>query len=177
MFERNHVDNTPEPTFVPVELMLADGERVTGRLAVPIGRTTVQAINGEGSFVELERYSGERSFVAKTHIAELRIAAVPGQPGLKPRSKGHDEFDPHAILGVASTAAWDEIRQAFVQHSKTYHPDRYSTATLPSEVRDYLETMARRVNAAYAALDTTHKVVKHNTMLRTQPVYTSQPRG
>ena len=177
MFERTRVDCAPEPSFVPVELSLTGGDVVKGRLGVPVGRTTADAINGPAAFLEFEPYGSERCFVAKAQIVEIRLVGVPGVSQLKPRTRQHDEFDPHAILGIAPAAAWDEIRQAYVQHSLTYHPDRYSTAVLPPEVEDYLETMARRINAAYAALDSTHKVVKRNAIERTAPVYTSQPRG
>ena len=177
MFERNRVDNTPEPSFVPVEVSLASGALLKGRLAVPMGRTTVDAINGQTPFVEFEPYGGERCFLAKAQVVEIRLVGVPGMAQLKPRTRSHDEFDPHAILGVTIAAGWDEIRQAYVQLSKTYHPDRYSNATLPAEVKDYLETMVRRVNAAYAALDTTNRVVKMAAVERAAPVYTSQPRG
>ena len=176
MFERNRVDSAPLPSFVPVELALADGSLLTGRLAVPVGRTTVDVINGQGSFIDFEPYDGERRFVAKGQINEIQLTGVPGAPELKPRVRGHDEFDPHGILGVAPTAGWDEVRQAYVQLAKTYHPDRYSSALLPGEVKDYLETMARRINAAYAALDSTHKVVKKAAFERSAPVFTSPPR-
>ena len=50
-------------------------------------------------------------------------------------------------------ATHDKIRQAYIELAKIYHPDRYATVTLPVEVTDYLSAMARRINAAYAALD------------------------
>ena len=51
MFERNRVDSSVEPNFLPVELTMTNGDRLKGRLAVPVGRNTVDAINGQGGFI------------------------------------------------------------------------------------------------------------------------------
>ena len=66
---------------------------------------------------------------------------------------GGDDFDPHAILGLSPECMPDEVRRACLRHSKDDHPGRCSAAAVPPEVRACLETMARRVNAAYAALE------------------------
>ena len=56
------------------------------------------------------------------------------------------------MLGVTPGATREEIRQAYLALAKVYHPDRYATAELPTEVIEYLFAMARRINAAHAAL-------------------------
>jgi hypothetical protein len=56
--------------------------------------------------------------------------------------------------------------------AKAYHPDRYATAELPQEVSDYLAAMARRINAAHAALETPIK----RQAARPEPVFTSPGR-
>ena len=58
-------------------------------------------------------------------------------------------FDPFAVLGVAPELARDDAREAYLRLAKTYHPDRYASADLPREVRDYLAVMVRRINAAH----------------------------
>ena len=50
-----------------------------------------------------------------------------------------------------------EIREAYFALAKVYHPDRYATAELPTEVIEYLFAMARRINAAHAALNVEQK--------------------
>ena len=52
-----------------------------------------------------------------------------------------DDFDPHMILGISTESTWEEVRAAYVQLSKIYHPDRYSATALPVEVGDYLEAL------------------------------------
>ena len=176
MFERNKVDNAPEPSLTPVELTLTDGATLKGKLAVPAGRTFVETVNGTNAFIEIEPYGEERVFISKSQIATIRLVGVPRPSGLGRATRGPD-FDPHAILGVQPGASWDEVRQAYMQMTKTYHPDRYANAMLPGEVKDYLEATVRRLNAAYAALETPHKLTKSRAVERTAPVYTSAPRA
>lgn len=153
MFERNRIDNVPEPTAVPVEVVLADGTLAKGKLLVSGGKTLSDALNGAAAFVEFEPYGGERTFLAKAQLASVKLVGVPKAANLSARTREGDSFNPHAILGVAPTAGWEEVRQAYHRLAKSYHPDRYASAELPSEVQDYLAAMARRVNAAYAALE------------------------
>ena len=56
--------------------------------------------------------------------------------------------------------------------AKAYHPDRYATAELPEEVRDYLAAMARRINAAHAALE----VPERKKAVLPEPIFTTQRR-
>jgi hypothetical protein len=159
-----------------VEIGLVSGEQTKGKLMVPVGRSPLEVLNGLGAFIEFEPYGGERQFLAKTQIAAMRLAGVPQRPSLSP-AYANDDFDPHTILGVPRGCAWEDIRQAYLRLSKTYHPDRYSNAMLPDEVRTYLETMARRLNAAYAALEATKRAVEQSPMPRYAPVFTSAPRS
>jgi curved DNA-binding protein CbpA len=46
------------------------------------------------------------------------------------------------------------VREAYLKLAKLYHPDRYATADLPKEVRDYLAVMVRRINAAHDTVQT-----------------------
>ena len=76
-------------------------------------------------------------------------------------------------IKVAEAAALMSLgrRQVF-RLAKAYHPDRYATAELPAEVRDYLAAMARRINAAHAALEVPLK----KQAVRQEPVFTSPGR-
>jgi hypothetical protein len=177
MFERNKIDNVPEPSAVPVEITLTDGMLAKGKLFVAAGKTMGDVLNGSGAFIEFEPYGGEKRFLAKAQIDSLKPVGVPRAQCLRQRSRGQDEFDPHQILGIAPGAAWEEVRQAYYRLSKTYHPDRYASALLPEEVAEYLSAMVRRVNAAYAALEPPRAVSKPTGGKRSTPVYTSQPRA
>jgi hypothetical protein len=176
MFERNKIDNVPEPSAVPVEITLTDGAQVKGKLMVAAGKTLGDVLNGPGAFIEFEPYGGDKRYMAKSQIDQLRPVGVPRGQSLNHRSRT-DEFDPHQILGIAPGADWEAVRQAYLQLSKTYHPDRYAAAVLPEEVTEYLSVMVRRINAAYAALEVPRQVVKQAAVRASTPIYTSQPRA
>ena len=87
-----------------------------------------------------------------------------------------DGFDPNAILGLPLGARFEDVRAAYLAKAKTYHPDRYANAELPEEVKRYLEDMARRVNAAFSALEEPHQQSRQNAVHRLAPVYSSPTR-
>lgn len=176
MFERIRVD-TVEQTGVPVELTLNDGSLLKGRFLIASGRNLFEVLNSAGGFIEFEQYGGERVYIAKATIANLKLVNVPKPFSLSARQRDLDAFDPHGILGVAPSTPFDEIKTAWHKLSKIYHPDRYSSVELPAEVRDYLATMARRINAAYAALESGHQSAKRAAESRAAPVYTSSARA
>jgi hypothetical protein len=172
MFERTRVDNVPDLTAMPVEAVFADGSVVRGKLLIPASKSIADVLNGGGAFLEFEPYGGERSYIAKAQIASIKMLGVPKLPNLNARLKDFDGFDPFAVLGVKPGATREEIRQAYFALAKGYHPDRYATAELPSEVIEYLFAMARRINAAHAALTTEQK----KQAARVEPVFTSAGR-
>jgi len=172
MFDRNRIDNLPEPSVVPVEVALVDGTITRGKLLVPVGKSLAEVLNGAGGFIEFEPYGGERGFLAKAQLASIKPVRVPKAANLGARLSDPDGFDPHAVLGLAAGASREEVRQAYFRLAKAYHPDRYATAELPEEVRDYLAAMARRINAAHAALEVPQK----RQRVREEPIFTSPGR-
>lgn len=176
MFERNKVDNI-EHSGVPVELTTTDGDTVKGRLLIAQGRNVFEVLNGTGAFLEFEPYAGERTFIAKAAISNVKMTNVPRAPDLNQRLRDLDGFDPHSILGLPSHASFDDVRTAWHRLAKIYHPDRYSNAELPIEVKDYLASMARRINAAYSALEAPLQTTKRANVTRATPIYTSPSRA
>lgn len=176
MFERNRVDNVVEQTAVAVEATLDDGRLLKGRVAIPLGKSVYDVLNGGAAFVDFEPFEGERQFVAKASLRTVKLLPVGRGPNLARKLKDLDAFDPHAVLGVTRASTWDEIKAAYHGLLKVYHPDRYSGAELPVEVRDYLASMARRINAAYAALEAPQQVRKQAVTARSAPIYTSPAR-
>jgi hypothetical protein len=172
MFERNRIDNVPEASAVPVEVTLTDGSLCKGKLFVSMGKTVADMLNSTGLFVEFEPYGGERSFLAKAQLANVKPIGIPKAPRLDPRARDLDGFDPYAVLGIAAGASREDIHRAYVGLAKTYHPDRYAAAELPEEVREYLAIMARRINAANAALE----VPAHKRAARQEPIFATSGR-
>jgi hypothetical protein len=178
MFERNRIDNasnTGHQTAVPAELTLNDGSVVSGHFLISSARAIGDVLNSEALFFEFEPFDGERRFISKHAISAFRLLSVAPADGLDARRPISGAFDPYSALGVKRDADWDDIRQAYLRLAKAYHADRYASIDLPTEVREYLQQMSRRVNAAYTALEAPRQVVR-NVALRADPVYTSQPR-
>ena len=179
MFERNRVDNavnTAHQTAIPVEVTLADGDILTGHLLINAARAVTDVLNGESLFLEFEPFDAPRRFISKHAIRAIRVIEAGPANALDLRRPLNGEFDPYAALGVKRDAEWDEIRQAYLRLAKAYHADRYASIELPLEVREYLQQMSRRVNAAYTLLEAPRLVVR-KADLRAAPVYTSPPRG
>lgn len=175
MFERNRIDNV-DHTCVPVELTTAEGEQLKGRILVAPGRGVFEALNSAGAFVEFEPYGGERTYIAKSVLRDVKLLNVPRSPRLGAALRDADGFDPHGILGLPSSASFEDVKAAWHRLSKVYHPDRFASVELPAEVRDYLSTMVRRINAAYAALEAPQQTKAKAAYQRSTPVYTSQGR-
>jgi hypothetical protein len=174
MFDRSKTANPQDLTAVPVEAVYADGTIARGKLMGPAAKTMADVLNGPGAFIEFEPYGVERSYISKAQIASIRLMGVPKLPNLNARIRDLDGFDPYATLGVQPGATREEIRQAYVAQAKAYHPDRYATAELPTEVIEYLFAMARRINAAHAALNVEQK--KQAAAARAEPVFVSPGR-
>ena len=176
MFERNKIDNSLQQAAVPAEVTLDDGRLVKGKFLIATSRSIFEVLNGDGHFLEFETYDGERTLIARSTLKSVKIISVPSGSNLKARVRDSDNFDPYTILGVPSDSSWDEIRAAYLKLSKAYHPDRYATADLPAEVRDYLSAMSRRVNASYAALEIPMQAAKRAVIEKAKPIFTTPQR-
>jgi DnaJ domain len=173
MFDRNKSDASAEQPAISVEVTFDDGRTVKGKMLVPMQKGLTDVLNNANPFVEFEPYGGERQFVLKTSLKAVKPISVARAVSLQSRLRDADSFDPHAILGLGGNATWDQIKAAYHARAKVYHPDRYSTAELPNEVRDYLASMSRRVNAAFAALEEPYREKKIATAARAKPIYSS----
>ncbi len=178
MFERNKIDNVTQQATVPAEITLASGEEVKGRFFITSSRSIFEVLNGESQFLDFETFDGERALLAKTTLAAVKIIAVANAQSLKARLRDGEAFDPYSVLGLSASAGWDDVRQAYLSLSKIYHPDRFAGVGLPAEVRDYLAAMARRINAAYTALEAPHQAAKRADVEKAKPIFTSaSPRA
>lgn len=179
MFERNKIEtgNSGHQTAIAAEIVLDDGEVQTGSFIISASRAFGDVLNGEAPFLEFEPFEGERRYIARQSIRSVKLIQGGAPSALSARRPVEGSFDPYSALGVKKDAPWEEVRHAYLRLAKTYHADRFASIDLPSEVRDYLQQMSRRINAAYVALETPRlAVVKAQVSGRSTPVYTSQPR-
>jgi DnaJ domain len=172
MFDRNR-QHAPEQTTVSVAMTLTDGSKSIGKLTVPMGRSVIDALNGPAAFIEFEPFGEDSMLIAKASVVTATPLRVPAAPNLNARLRDADGFDPYTVLDLLPTASWDEVRHAYIALAKDYHPDRYNAVELPAEVTAYLAAMARRVNAAYAALELSYALKRQSPAVRQEPIYTS----
>ncbi len=173
MFERNRIDNTQELATTSVVIDLDDGRRTSGEFRFPRSRSLLEVLNGPAQFIEFVAFEGDGQpeMVAKSTIRSLRVVSAPSARTAAARLRPAAEFDPYEVLGISPGADRGAIREAFHRLSMRYHPDRYSAADLPVEVVDYLETMARRVNAAYELLSVNARKLEQTATSRNAPIY------
>lgn len=175
MFERNRIDKNQEVATAAVVVELDDGRRAGGRFLFPRSKSLIEVLNGPAQFVEFiaAEGDGQTEMIAKSSIRSLRVVSAPSARAAAAKLHLATDFDPYDVLGVAQGADRAAIRDAFRRLSMRYHPDRYSAADLPDEVVDYLEAMARRVNAAYELLSVEAIKAERREAHRSAPVYES----
>lgn len=81
----------------------------------------------------------------------LRKNAQPEQPAAQARDTAPDWA---TVLGVPSSASFDEVRMAYKRRMAEYHPDK--VATLGEELRELAAIKAQEINAAYEAARKAH---------------------
>ncbi|HEU4377274.1 MAG TPA: J domain-containing protein [Hyphomicrobiaceae bacterium] len=91
-------------------------------------------------------------YLAKAAVHSVTPADIPAAPDLWAGPTEGSNFDPYKVLGIGADATREHAREAYLRLAKAYHPDRYASADLPKEVRDYLAVMVRRINAANDAV-------------------------
>ena len=151
MFERNPVDNKAE-TLIAVEVSLDDGSKITGRTVLGPGKGVHKLLESQDAFLYVDGFDGEGAFIPKTGIKGLKVIAPAKSNALHLSVPDARNFDPYRVLGLEKGASFDDIKDAYHRLTKIYHPDRFASVELPREVKNYIEGMAKNVNAAFRAL-------------------------
>jgi DnaJ domain len=137
---------------VSVLVTLSDGTRLRGNILQPRDKNLREFLCMPDPFMEFECAESGAIVIAKTAIASVRVNAVPDADQLDKKVRPLDKADPHRILGLGNTATREDIRAAYLALARAYHPDRFASSELPSEMAEYIDAMSRRINLAYAAL-------------------------
>jgi hypothetical protein len=139
-------------TRLAVEILMADGRRITGRVTVPYGSQFVKQLNGSTRFLEFEDVDGTAKFVSKDSVVEIVEQMAKKPPKLEP-SKAMENDNPFVVLGVPADANHETVRSAYARLAKQYHPDQFNAVTLPDEVTSYMTRMFERISTAYQVLN------------------------
>ncbi len=70
----------------------------------------------------------------------------------QPPGPGTAVKDPYSVLGVTKGASMDEIKKAYRDKLKKYHPDIISSLKLGPEYREMFEEKTREIQDAYEKL-------------------------
>ena len=154
MFERNRIDNVSVVT-VAVEITLADGNVITGRAVVASSRSVHKLMDGPDTFLYIDQFSGEGTFVPKASIKLLKLVSPSRPQSLHLHIADATLFDPYKTLGIGRDAPWDQIKCAYHELTKVYHPDVYAAVALPPEVAGYLDGRMKQINTAFRLLKST----------------------
>lgn len=102
------------------------------------------------------RYAGRaRRTHGGQHRSEQRRSGqgppAPQASGAPPsRATDGTTRPPHEVLGVPRDATPDEVRRAYQQQVRLYHPDK--VATVAPELQRLAEQRTKELNAAYRAM-------------------------
>ena len=103
---------------------------------------------------EFEDFSGNVRLLAKSSILELQSETLKAKVELK-NTDPDPSADPYALLGLPKAASWADVRKKYLQLTKRYHPDQYSTVDLPKEVVQYMSGVFSQSNTAYNLIKST----------------------
>jgi hypothetical protein len=133
---------TIQRNAVIVEIALADGTSLFGKLFLPMQGRISDLLNDERLFLPVE-CDGEHLALAKSAIRQVRMpaakAAVPSK-------------DPYAVLGLAEGASLEDIKRAYREACTANHPDRVRGAGLSDEFIEFATQNMMRINSAYSQL-------------------------
>ena len=85
----------------------------------------------------------------------LKIRSERETPKDEDSSRKSSQKDAYTILGVRRGDTFDEIRRAYRERMKEYHPDK--VAGLGSELRELAERKAKEINMAFEELKRMHR--------------------
>jgi len=97
---------------------------------------------------------GEAAFRPRAHNPQPRSQQPPRNERSSRSEQTEDRPDPFTVLGVARTATFEEIKQAYRTKMREYHPDK--VASLGAELRELAERKAKQINEAFEALSRQH---------------------
>lgn len=144
MFE----NNSPQRALVNLELR--DGTKLMASVRLPISGKLHDLLNNPDRFLDILGADGEQYFLSKDQVLRAAIANPPkAELNMNRRSADGRSFNAWAVLGIPSGSSPDEIKSAYRNLVKTYHPDRFANLDLPAEMKDYAAAMLSRINIAH----------------------------
>ncbi len=139
---------TEQERFV---LSLVDGNtsvkeiaRVTGFGLISVNKI-LEKMNSE-KVVEFQH--AQPSIQSQTRSDEQKRT----QQSIKDFFATYENADPWAILGVPENASLEQIKDAYFEKTKMFHPDSYYARSVPPEDKHFLVDIYKKVQQAYETL-------------------------
>lgn len=128
-------------TKVRVDLQLGDRTTLDGFVFCSQGERVSDILNDAREFLPFETHTKDIMMLRKGIISS--IVARENSGNKKPST------DPFEILGVSRASSRSEIRQAYHQKVRLYHPDKLTSLDLPEDITNYASDTLARINSAY----------------------------
>jgi DnaJ-domain-containing protein 1 len=138
----NSNSRTLQKNATLVEISLADGTMLLGKLFVSPQARLTDLLNDDRPFLPVESTDGIFVALAKTAIKKvtLPVAQAPAYKGT----------NPYLILGVKEGVSHEELKKAYHQLCLVNHPDRIRGFGLGTDYQDLATNNMSRINNAYA---------------------------
>ena len=144
-----------EPNAVKIAAILemSDGKRMSAMVITPRAQIKMhELLNRPALFLEIETLNGDRLNIAKTALKSVKEIDLKKTQTAELKADKSAYFDPIKVLGLRDGATDIEVRSAYLNLVRRYHPDRFAALNPPEEIEVYLEAMLKRLNAAYEIL-------------------------
>jgi DnaJ-domain-containing protein 1 len=138
----NSNSRTLQKTATLVEISLADGSMILGKLFVSPQARLTDVLNDDRTFLPVESTDGIFFALAKTAIKQVTLPA--------PQAPVYKGANPFLILGVKEGASHEELKKAYHQLSLVNHPDRIRGFGLGADYQELATNNMSRINNAYA---------------------------
>ncbi len=150
MFESSDTNLKSHVNRVSVSVTLSDGSVVNLAIRLPMSGKLHDAMNNGDLFLDVLEVDGRQTFLSKQAVRSIQLLAAPkANLNVQRRSSDRTAFNPYAVLGVDKETSTADIRQAYHDLARKYHPDRLANYSLPQEMMDYAAAMLVRLNLAY----------------------------
>lgn len=131
-----------------VTIKMMDGSTYSGKIVAGLSAGLLAAINKEQPFIELVDERGVKRCLGQAHIVSVEMTETFKQSDA-PEVTSASEKNAFAILGLEPGCTSAEAQQRYHMMIKKYHPDKFQSVELPSEMTNYLDTMTQELSIAY----------------------------
>lgn len=133
---------TLQKTAVLVEISLADGSVLVGKVFVSLQGRLTDVLNDDRAFLPVEKTDGTSLALAKTAIKQVTLPVA--------EAAAYRGTNPYLILGVREGVSAEELKKAYHQLCLFNHPDRVKGFGLSADYQELATQNMARINAAYA---------------------------